>query len=84
MPAQAGTLVGTVVGEAGAPKSFVRVEVLGPRSEDIFTGKDGTFTLDLPGGRYNVRITERNRRMEFSDIHVPGEGRAAETFRVEW
>ncbi|KFA87979.1 hypothetical protein Q664_44195 [Archangium violaceum Cb vi76] len=84
LPALAGTLKGTVVGNSGAPKRFVRVEVLGPEKEALFTGQDGTFTVEVPEGSYSVRITERNRRMEFEDVQVPGAGHAAETFQVEW
>jgi hypothetical protein len=84
LPALAGTLEGTVVGSSGAPKRFVRVEVLGPRNEALFTGQDGAFKVEVPEGRYSVRITERNRRMEFEDVLVPGQGSSARTFQVEW
>lgn len=84
LPALAGTLKGTVVGTSGAPKRFARVEVLGPENKALFTGQDGTFTVEVPTGSYSVRITERNRRMEFEDVQVPGDGRAAETFQVKW
>lgn len=84
LPALAGTLQGTVIGSSGAPKRFVRVEVTGPASEAAFTGTDGVFKVELPAGRYTVRVTERNRRMEFEAVQVPARGPVAETFQVEW
>lgn len=84
LPAMAGSLMGTVVGSGGAPKRFVRVEVIGPDTAALFTGQEGTFVVDLAGGRYSVRVTERNRRMEFKDIQVPAEGQVSQTFQVEW
>lgn len=84
LPAMAGTLEGTVVGNGGVPKRFVRVEVTGPDTAASFTGPKGTFVMDLAGGRYTVRVTERNRRMEFEDIQVPAEGQVSQTFQVAW
>lgn len=71
--AVAGTLQGTVVGKEGAPKEYVRVEVSGPASRTVFTGEDGSFSLELPGGRYVLRVSERNRHMSF-DVDVPDKG----------
>ncbi len=83
LPASAGTLEATVTGRSGKPKQYVRVELIGPQSRTLFTNQHGQLAVEVPGGSYVVRITERNRQMEF-EVEVPEEGEAAETLELEW
>lgn len=84
LPAQGALVKGSVVGKSGQPRPYVRVDVSGPESQTLFTDAKGTFTADLPGGDYIVRITERNQRMQF-DLQVSDdEGRTAPRFELRW
>lgn len=83
LPASAGTLQATITGKAGRPKQYVRVEIIGPKTQTLFTGQKGQFSTELPGGSYVIRITERNRRMEFN-VEVPEQGRINPTLELKW
>lgn len=78
----AGVLEGRILGRAGAPKPYVRVELNGPRQETVFTREDGTFSQELPAGRYVVRVIEGNQHMDFT-LQFPEAG-AARDFRLKW
>jgi hypothetical protein len=68
--AEAGTLKGTVKGRDGQLKKHVRVEIGGPETKTTFTKKDGTFSIQLQGGKYTIRIVEKNNSMKFK-VKVP-------------
>lgn len=80
---QGGTLEGTVLGAAHTPKQFLRVELEGPESKTVFTGKDGKFSVTLQGGRYVVRVIEAPKRMQFS-VDVPADGTTTHVFTLAW
>lgn len=82
-PAGAGTLRATITGKSGKPKPYVRVEVIGPETRTLFTGQAGQLSTELPGGSYVVRVTERNRRMEFT-VEVPDQGQINPTLELKW
>jgi hypothetical protein len=81
--AQAGTLAGTVKGVAQDPKRFARVEINGPQTVTAFTNEQGKFGVQLAGGTYTVKVTERNRSQRFKAI-VPAAGTVEQEFKVEW
>ncbi len=81
--AEAGGLKGKVVGSAGEPKPYVNLQVSGPESRTLFSGRDGRFAVELPAGSYTLQITERNRTMHF-DVRVPTEGEVDQTFTLKW
>lgn len=83
LPASAGTLQATIKGKSGKPKQYVRVEIIGPETRTLFTSQEGQLSTELPGGSYVVRVTERNRRMEFS-VEVPEQGQINPTLELKW
>lgn len=83
LPAQGAMVKGSVVGDSGQSKAYVRVEVSGPTSQTLFTDAAGDFAVDLPGGNYVVLVTERNRRMQF-DLQVPDKGTTTPSFKLKW
>jgi hypothetical protein len=83
LPAHAGTLKATITGKSGQPKPYVRVELIGPETHTLFTSQEGQLTAELPKGSYVLRVTERNRRMEFN-VKVPAQGQLNPTFELAW
>jgi hypothetical protein len=83
--AHAADLNGTVVGRAGDPKGYVRVELLAPAQKSVFTDAGGKFTIRaLNAGTYTVRVNERNRVTEFQ-INIPqGDKPVTQTLWVDW
>ena len=83
-PVEAGTLNGTVKGRNGQLKRYVRVEIGGPETKIIFTNEHGRFSIQLSGGKYIVKIVERNSSMEFN-INVPQGSKSKEVpFNLKW
>lgn len=84
-PVEGATLKGTVKGKNGQLKKYVRVEIGGPESKTTFTNEDGVFSILLSGGRYTIKIVERNRSMTFN-VDVPKEKDKTKevTFKLNW
>ena len=80
----AALLEGTVLGAAGNPKPYVRIEVSGPRHTTLFTDKDGKFSLPLEAGKYTLVVSELNRITTFQLELRGDEARAARTFKLAW
>lgn len=78
--AMADPLAGTVVGKDGNPRPFVRIDIIGPQNVVIVADENGRFAIDVPKGRYKVRVTDNRRRMDFQ-VSSPVEG---EKFRLSW
>jgi subtilisin family serine protease len=55
-PKEGGTLSGTVAAD-GDPVAGASVAISGPFSRSVVTGKDGTFSLSLPAGDYELRVS---------------------------
>lgn len=84
LPAQGAVVKGSVIGKSGQPRPYVRVDVAGPQSQTLFTDAKGTFAVELPGGDYVVRVTERNQRMQFDLRVADDEGSTAPRFELRW
>jgi hypothetical protein len=78
--AAADPLSGTIVGADGRPKPFVRIDIIGPRKVVVVADDNGGFAVDVPQGRYKVRVTDERRRMDF-DASSPSQG---QRFKVDW
>jgi hypothetical protein len=83
LPAAASTLEAQVIGSAGAPKPYVRVELAGPERLILFTNERGKLSRELPGGSYVLTVSERNRRQDFP-VQVPREGTVSRKLTLEW
>ena len=73
-------LAGTVVGKDGNPRPYVRIDVIGPRNVVIVADENGRFAVDVPPGRYKVRVTDNRRRMDFA-ASSPAQG---QQFKLSW
>jgi hypothetical protein len=73
-------LDGTVVGKDGQPKPYVRIDIIGPRRVVVVADDTGRFAVDVPQGRYKVRVTDNRRRMDF-DATSPSQG---QQFKLSW
>lgn len=78
------TVTGRVIGQSGESKAFVRVDIKGPQTTTILTDRQGTFRLTLPVGQYGVRVTDKNRIMQFPLTVRHNDGSAPTIFRVPW
>jgi hypothetical protein len=83
LPASAGHLEATITGQSGEPRPYVRVELIGPEDQQLFTTQEGKLSAELPGGSYVLRVTDRNRRMEFH-LDVPQRGQLQRTLKLDW
>jgi len=73
-------LSGTVVGKDGQPRPYVRIDIIGPRKVVVVADDNGQFAVDVPKGRYKVRVTDNRRRMDF-DASSPTRGKQ---FKLTW
>jgi len=73
-------LEGAVVGKDGVPKPYVRIDIIGPRKVVVVADDNGRFAVDVPPGRYKVRVTDKRRRMDF-DASSPAQG---QQFMLTW
>lgn len=73
-------LAGTVVGADGQPKPYVRIDIIGPRKVVVVADENGRFAVDVPQGRYKVRVTDDRRRMDFA-TSSPAQGKQ---FKLGW
>jgi hypothetical protein len=73
-------LEGTVVGRDGNPKPSLRIDIIGPRKVVVVTDDNGRFAVDVPPGRYKVRVTDNRRRMDFN-ASSPSSGNR---FQLNW
>ena len=73
-------LGGTIVGKDGQPKPYVRIDIIGPRKVVVVADDNGRFAVDVPQGRYKVRVTDNRRRMDF-DAASPSQG---QQFQLSW
>lgn len=79
-PGVADTLAGTVVGKDGQPRPYVRIDIIGPQKVVIVADENGKFAVDVPQGRYKVRVTDDRRRMDFA-ASSPVQGKQ---FKLNW
>jgi hypothetical protein len=81
--ASAGTLDASFTETSGRPIQDLRIEVIGPTKRTLFTGEQGRVRLELPGGSYVLRISDRDRKVDF-DLRVPEQGKVSPSFELEW
>lgn len=79
-PGSADPLGGTVVGKDGNPKPYVRIDIIGPQKSVVLADENGRFAVDVPQGRYKVRVTDNRRRMDF-DASSPSQGKK---YKLSW
>jgi hypothetical protein len=76
---QAGKLEGTVIGNKGDLKKYVRISLFCREPKTTFTNSEGIFTLGAPDGRYELTISEKGNEQTF-EVEIPGSRR----FQVDW
>ena len=80
----AGTLKGTVVDRNGRIKKYARVEIGETENLTTFTDQEGKFSAILEGGKYSIKIIERNRSMVFQ-IDIPSDTSITkQIFKLKW